>query len=134
EAYPPWNALEILRAHADGTPVGGFCQQYNLVFLQACESYGLAGRAVSLGPGDGGVPLRGGHEVVEIWSNEHRKWVYVDGNHAWYFVDRQSGEPLSLWELRRRQLAAFDKRPHRPVRLVRIVDTGEPWTDLTSKP
>jgi hypothetical protein len=36
EVYPPWDALEILKAHTDGKPIGGFCQQYNLVFLQAC--------------------------------------------------------------------------------------------------
>jgi hypothetical protein len=35
EDYPPWNALKILKNHGDGTPVGGFCQQYNVVFLQA---------------------------------------------------------------------------------------------------
>ena len=26
EGYPPWDALEILKPHADGKPVGGFCQ------------------------------------------------------------------------------------------------------------
>ncbi len=124
EGYPPWDALEILKPHADGTPVGGFCQQYNVVFLQACESFGMPGRAVSLGVGDhdeihGGRLKGGGHEVVEIWSNQFRKWVYIDGNLAWYAVDAASRVPLSLFELRQRQLRAlrhirkpgFSKKP-----------------------
>ncbi len=43
DGYPAWDALQILQTGADGAPVGGFCQQYNLVFLQACESFGLPG-------------------------------------------------------------------------------------------
>jgi hypothetical protein len=39
ESYPAWDALEILKLHADGKPVGGFCQQYNIIFLQACLSF-----------------------------------------------------------------------------------------------
>lgn len=41
KVYPQWNALEILKPFEDSRPVGGFCQQYNLVFLQACESFGI---------------------------------------------------------------------------------------------
>jgi transglutaminase-like putative cysteine protease len=125
EGYPQWDALKILETHRDGTRVGGFCQQYNVVFLQACESFGLTGRAVSLGPG-GLVdkPRRGGHEVVEIWSNQYKKWVYVDGEFAWYAVDQQTGTPLSLWELRQRQLATLRDRAAAPTRIVTIADTG----------
>ena len=42
--------------------------------------------------GAAGVASGSGHEVVEIWSNEHRKWVYVDGNCAWYAVDQETGD------------------------------------------
>lgn len=123
EAYPAWDALDILKPHADGTPVGGFCQHYNVVFLQACESFGLVGRAVSIGPGGlGDKPRRGGHEVVEIWSNDHRKWVFVDGQFAWYAIDVESRTPLSLLELRRRQLDAFAGRPVPPTRIVKPGD------------
>jgi hypothetical protein len=134
EAYPPWDALEILKPHADGTPVGGFCQQYNVVFLQACESFGLVGRAVSLGPGDHGARIRSGHEVVEIWSNEHGKWVYVDGQMAWCLVDQESGTPLSLLELRERQLASLRGKPAAAVKLVMAADTGRRWQGLDSFP
>ena len=135
DAYPAWDATEILMPHADGTPVGGFCQQHNVVFLQACESFGLAGRAVSIGPG--GLidkPRRGGHEVVEIWSNDYRKWIYVDGQFAWYSVDEPTGVPLSLLELRARQLDALAGRPVASMRIVKPGDvparTKEDWNGI----
>lgn len=134
EFYPAYNALEILKPHADGTPVGGFCQQSNVVFLQACESFGLVGRLVSLGPGNMTGKIRSGHETVEIWSNEYAKWIYIDGNTAWYAVDAESKVPLSLWELRRRQLAAFSKQQHRPVNVVTLAETRFQWPGLADWP
>lgn len=134
EAYPPWNALEILKPHADGTPVGGFCQQYNLVFLQACQSFGIAGRVVSIGSGKLTDRIRSGHEAVEVWSNDYGKWVYVDGNAAWYIADGLSGVPLSLWELRQEQLAAFAQHPRRALRLVRLAETRSEWKGIDAWP
>ncbi|MGI8982006.1 MAG: transglutaminase-like domain-containing protein [Pirellulaceae bacterium] len=135
EAYPPWDALEILKPHADGTPLGGFCQQYNVVFLQACESFGIPGRAVSIGPGDhGGKVQGGGHEVVELWSNQFRKWIYVDGNMAWYAADAGSGEPLSLWELRYRQLRVLSGKTADPIRIVHLAKSGKRWKGLSGWP
>lgn len=133
--YPAWDALEILKLDEDGTPVGGFCQQYNLVFLQACESFGIPGRAVSLGTGDGDRKIPGsGHEVVEIWSNDHRKWVYLDGNAAWYLIDAEARTPLSLWELRQRQLQLLKGEPSRPVRVVKLAETRMDWKGLDGWP
>lgn len=135
EAYPPWDALKILEPHRDGTPVGGFCQQYNVVFLQACESFGIPGRAVSIGPGDHGGGIKGGgHEVVEVWSNQFGKWVYVDGNMAWYAVDAGGGAPLSLWELRRRQVRAVAGKAFDPIRVVELAEGRKRWTSLTDWP
>ena len=134
ESYPPYRASAILGAHKDGTPVGGFCQQYNIVFLQACESFGLVGRLVSIGPGNVTDRIRGGHETVEIWSNEFRKWIYIDGNTAWYAVDSESRIPLSLRELRRRQLAAFRDDKFPPVDIVTIAKTKYEWPDLKHWP
>jgi len=131
--YPPWDALEILKPHSDGNPVGGFCQQYNLVFLQACESFGLTGRAVSLGPGNRTDRIRSGHEVVEIWSNEFRKWVYVDGDFGHYVVDAKTRVPLSLLELHNRQLAALQNREHRAVTIVHLLKRDDRWTTLTKR-
>jgi hypothetical protein len=138
ESYPPWDALEILKPHPDGTPVGGFCQQFNLVFLQACESFGFPGRAISISPGRLYEKLAGGgHEVVELWSNEWKKWVYVDGALAWYIVDEKTGTPLSVWELRQRQLQLLRGEASPAVRLVDAARTRNKqfgWQGLGPKP
>ncbi|MFO1501324.1 MAG: transglutaminase-like domain-containing protein [Verrucomicrobiota bacterium] len=119
EAYPPWDALAILKPHADGKPVGGFCQQFNVVFLQACESFGFSGRAVSISQGGRQAQCPGGgHEIVELWSNEWKKWVYVDGALAWYITDEKTGRPLSIWELRQSQLPTLRGQPVPEVRVI----------------
>ena len=124
EVYPPWDALEILKAEPDGTPVGGFCQQFNLVFLQACESFGFAGRAISISQGRlQAKHPGGGHEIVELWSNEWKKWVYVDGALAWYIVDEKTGTPLSMLELRERQLQILRGESSAPIRVIDAVRT-----------
>lgn len=130
DSYPPYNALEILKRHDDGTPVGGFCQQYNIVFLQACESFGLVGRLISIGPGNLTQHTRGGHEAVEIWSNEFDKWIYVDGNTAWYAKDRETGVPLSLFELRRHQFAVAHDQPQPPIDVVVLTETKYKWPEF----
>jgi hypothetical protein len=124
EYYPRWDALDILRPYSDGKPTGGFCQQFNLVFLQACESFGLNGRAVSISQGRWQEKFPGGgHEIVELWSNEWKKWVYVDGALAWYIADPNTGVPLSIWELRQRQLPTLRAEPVPTVRIVDAVRT-----------
>jgi hypothetical protein len=130
QSYPAWDALEILSKHADGKPVGGFCLQYDLVFLQACESFGFAGRAVSISNGALGLPKTGGHEPTEIWSNEFRKWIYVDGTGAWYALDEATNVPLSLWEVRRRQIRVLRGEAAEPIRIVKIEKTVHNWDGL----
>lgn len=139
ESYPAWNALEILRPHADGKPIGGFCQQYNLVLLQACESFGIPGRAVSIGAGDHLAKIGGsGHEVIELWSNQFGKWIYVDGNFAWYAVDAKTRAPLSLWELRERQLRELQQQAiaasAEKTEIVHLLAGGKRWEGLASWP
>ena len=109
EFYPAWDALEILKKGPDGKPVGGFCQQYDVVFLQACESFGFVGREISISAGTLGRPTLTGHEPVEIWSNQFRKWIWIDGTSAYYAEDIATGVPLSLWEVRQRQLRVLSR-------------------------
>jgi len=134
DIYPSWDALDILKPHADGKPIGGFCQQYNLVFLQACESFGIPGRAVSIGGGDHSNRIKGGHEVVELWSNQFKKWIYVDGNMAWYAVDEKTGTPHSLLELRDRQAKALKDEEAPATKFVELLEGGKRWTSLLEWP
>ena len=65
--YPPWDAVEILdlaREHDNR----GFCAQYAIVFLQACQSMGIHARYVDLP----------GHFVIAIWSDDFDRWVLMD--------------------------------------------------------
>ena len=122
EYYPPWDALEILQRQPDGKPVGGFCQQYNVLFLQACESFGFVGRDISISCGTLGRPTEVGHEAVEIWSNQLRKWIWIDGMYAYYPEDSLTGVPLSLWEVRRRQLLLLRGEKAESARIVHVAD------------
>jgi len=128
--YPAWDAFEILKKGPDGKPVGGFCQQYDVVFLQACESFGFAGRDVSIDSGTLGRPTLIGHEPMEIWSNQFRKWIWVDGTAAYYPADGATGVPLSLWEVRQRQLRVLRGQKVEPTRIVHIVDSVLQWRGL----
>jgi hypothetical protein len=71
---------------------------------------------------------------VEIWSNDHRKWVYIDGQFAWYAVNETTGVPLSLLELRGRQLDAFAGRSAEATRIVKPGDVPararEDWNSV----
>jgi len=122
EYYPPWDAIEILQRQPDGKPVGGFCQQYNVLFLQACESFGFVGRDISISCGTLGRPTEVGHEAVEIWSNQLRKWIWIDGMYAYYPEDSLTGVPLSLWEVRRRQLLLLRGEKAESARIVHVAD------------
>ena len=128
--YPAWDALEILKKGPDGKPVGGFCQQYDLVFLQACESFGFVGREISISAGTLGRPTLTGHEPVEIWSNQFRKWIWIDGTSAYYAEDSATRVPLSLWEVRQRQLRVLRGQEVEPTRIVNISGIIHPWRGL----
>jgi transglutaminase-like putative cysteine protease len=89
--YPPWDANEILEHRC------GFCVQYAIVMMQCAISLGYQARFVfghNPGAYDGG-----GHEVCEIWSNEHRKWMFFDVNQNWFYMNPRAREPLSMLEV-----------------------------------
>lgn len=87
DPYPPIDALTILRDIRAGR-TGGFCAQYNYVFVQAVQSFGRFARYVTIQ----------GHEVAEVWIGDLGKWVCFDPTHDAYYVDR-SGVPLSVYEI-----------------------------------
>jgi len=79
--YPPWDAVEILdlaRRHANR----GFCAQYAVVFLQACQSMGIHARYVELQE----------HFVVATWSDEFDRWVLMDPSNDLHYV--RGGLPM----------------------------------------
>jgi len=91
ENYPPWDADRIISGRY------GFCVQFAISMMQCAISLGHQARFVfGYNPGafDGG-----GHEVCEIWSNEHSKWMFFDVNQDWDYVDARTLVPKSMLEV-----------------------------------
>lgn len=84
--YPAWDAVEILDL-ARGKKNYGFCAQYAIVYLQACQSLGLHARYAGIA----------GHIFTEAWSDEYDKWVVMDPNNDIHY--EKNGLPLSGMEV-----------------------------------
>jgi len=87
DPYPPINALDILR-EIRAKRTGGFCAQYNYVFVQGLQSFGIRARYVTIV----------NHEVTEVWIQTYRKWVCFDPLYDAYYTDRL-GTLLSVFEI-----------------------------------
>src|SRR5262249_45322567 len=86
--YPPWDAVEILdlaRQHGNH----GFCAQYAVVYLQACQSMGIHARYVDLQ----------GHFIVAIWSDDFNRWIAMDPMYDLHY--ERYGIPMRGGELHR---------------------------------
>ncbi len=107
--YPAWDTHEILERRQ------GFCVQYAIVYMQCALSLGMQTRFVfGIFPN---ARVAGehicGHEVCEFWSNEYGKWVMIDPNRNELFLDRATGVPMSILELRAELLRLYS--PDRPL-------------------
>jgi hypothetical protein len=86
DPYPPFNALLILDWIRQGK-TAGFCAQYAQVMVQSLQSFGHSARYVSLA----------NHEVLEVFSNQHEKWLVMDPTDGIYYTDGK--QPLNAYEL-----------------------------------
>ena len=93
--YPAWDADEII------TRKIGFCVQYAIVYMQCATALGYQTRFFF------GNNFSTGHEVVEVWSNEYRKWIYLDPNNNMHHYDLAKKEPMSILEVRDAILATY---------------------------
>jgi hypothetical protein len=84
--YPPWDAMEILDLARSGAS-RGFCAQYAVVFLQACQAVGLHARYIDLA----------GHFSTAVWSNDFERWIVMDPTYDCYY--ERGGLPLQGHEL-----------------------------------
>jgi len=89
----------------------------------------ICGQGISISAGTLCRPTLTGHEPVEIWSNQFRKWIWIDGTSAYYAEDSGARVPLSLWEVRQRQLRFCPARPwnHRIVNIAGVIHRGAGW-------
>ncbi len=89
DPYPPPEARIILRDIRQGV-TGGFCAQYCFVLLQAITSFGAPARCVTVE----------GHEVIEAWLRDEKRWVMFDPLNDLQVIDNEgrSLSALEIWE------------------------------------
>lgn len=91
----PWDIERIVSYGPDGAPsIEGHCMSYAVVYIAAVNSFGFHARHWA----DQGFRFAD-HEVVEVWSNSHGKWIYFDPSLAHYYRCSRTGEPMSILEL-----------------------------------
>jgi len=71
------------------------CLFSNFTLMGACLAMGYPARYVNLQT-EGRMHA---HEVMEVWSNDFDKWVFLDATRDYYFYDPDTGVPLSLTEI-----------------------------------
>jgi len=87
--YPKWNAVDIIE-RAESIGGGGMCIQFAAYLSHILTVMGFHARHVNIIA----------HEVVEVWSNDFQKWVYLDPTQGVdiYCYDKNTGVPLSLYD------------------------------------
>jgi hypothetical protein len=87
DPYPPPDAVTLLAEIRSGR-TGGFCAQHCFLAVQALQAVGLPARDVTVG----------GHEVIEAWLTDERRWVMLDALHDLQ-VEDAAGRSLSVLEI-----------------------------------
>jgi len=105
--HAPWKVLDWidLRRDADGNIQlntysqrrrDKMCLYPNVVLVAALQSFGLIARHLNF-HSEGMT----GHEICEVWSNDHGKWIHLDATRDYYWVDRRTLIPLDTEEIHR---------------------------------
>lgn len=96
--YPKWNTIDTLeRAHSYGD--GGMCIQYAAYLVHILTVMGYQARHVNIIS----------HEVVEVWSDDFDKWVYLDPTQGvdYYLYNTETGIPLDMHEMHEAYYAIY---------------------------
>jgi hypothetical protein len=89
------NAILVLRRARKGDAF--ICTTKSTVYMQCAVSLGWTSRLILLKK-----PTGEEHAGNDIWSNQYRKWVYIDT--TWNIHVERSGVPLSIQEIQREWL------------------------------
>ncbi|MHB9028031.1 MAG: hypothetical protein ACYC9O_04640 [Candidatus Latescibacterota bacterium] len=82
----------------------GHCLYCNLTMMEAFLAMGYPCRWVNIA-----TMSTYGHEVLEVWSNDLNKWVFMDATRDYYAYDPETGIPLSLTEMNDRLKELFSR-------------------------
>ena len=103
--YPPMNADIIINAIKSGQ-TGGFCAQYNYVFVQSLHSIGIKARYVSIN----------GHEVTEAYISAFNKWILFDPTYA--LLAKMDGNYLSVYDIHQKVF----ENSYRDIKIEQLLD------------
>ena len=87
-----WDAQRILQAVRKDPSVGFICDAYAATYVSCCASVGLIARMIHLGD-----ESNNGHYAAEVWSDAHKKWIFMDPLYDCHFTLQDA--PLSALEL-----------------------------------
>ncbi len=82
----------------------GHCLYCNLTMMEAFLAMGYPCRWVNIA-----TMSTYGHEVIEVWSNDFNKWVFMDATRDYYIYDPETGIPMSLTEVNGRLKEIFTR-------------------------
>ena len=80
------------------------CLYPNVVLVAALQSFGIPARHLNF-HSEGMT----GHEIAEVWSNDHGKWIHLDATRDYYWYDRRTLVPLDTEEIHRALVDRLDR-------------------------
>jgi hypothetical protein len=89
----PWDINQIYV----GGSIKGHCMSYSITLITGLTGLGYYARHWAIQEAQ--PQPANNHEVVEVWSNTLKKWVYQDPSLDTYYADPVSGEPLSILQM-----------------------------------
>jgi len=112
ERFDPYNwdfnDVPVLKKDKDGTIVRQknytgrrrdlHCLYSNFTLMGACLAMGYPARYVNLQT----EGRKHAHEVMEVWSNDFNKWLFLDATRDYYYYDPDTGIPMSLTDANER--------------------------------
>jgi hypothetical protein len=121
----PYNAIRLIEI-SKGWRRGINCWMYATILNEVYLSMGYASRLVHLLPHS--KENKESHFVVSVYSNDLRKWVYMDPDMNGYFTD-ETGNFLGIPEIRHRLIAGQSLLPNRDVKgFTMVLGKGSyPW-------
>jgi len=101
----PWEVMEWIDVHRGeegGIELNEYSQRRrdkmclypNVVLAAALQSFGYPARHLNF-HSEGMT----GHEICEVWSNDHDKWIHLDATRDYYWHDRRTLVPLDTLEI-----------------------------------
>jgi hypothetical protein len=101
----PWNVYELGRFTKSGYEIKGHCMSYAALMVTVLTGLNHYARHWAIS----GFRDRD-HEIVDVWVDSLRKWVYFDPSLSTYYLNYETKEPLSLVEMHDIFVKTFLKR------------------------